>query len=142
MRKSNLAVSAAAAATLILGSIGMAAAQTPTSHSAGHTHGIVGEDASLTQGPSEGGLPKLVGKVNDARDITLSDTTLAPGRYKIVVRDSTTSHNWHLFGNGQSRATSVVDTGRSVFRIRLTAGTYTVHCDRHPGSMTFDVHVS
>ena len=141
MRKSNVAVSLSAAGALIVGSIGMAAAQAPSSHADAHAHGVVGEDVSLTPHRAEAGLPKLVGKVNDARDITLSDTTPAAGRYKIVVRDSTTNHNWHLFGNGQDRATSVPATGRSVFRIRLSAGSYTVHCDRHPGTMTFQVQV-
>jgi hypothetical protein len=140
MRKSSLMVSLSAAGTLILGSIGMAAAQAP-GHADAHSHGVVGQDSSLTPSHTEGGLPKLVGTVNAARDITLSDTTLAPGRYKIVVRDSTSNHNWHLFGNGQDRATSVPETGRSVFRIRLKAGTYTVHCDRHPDTMTFPVQV-
>ena len=140
MRKSNVAVSVLAAGALIVGSIGMAAAQGSSEHAAGHVHGLVGEDGSLTPNRLDA-LPKLVGKVNDARDITLSDTTLAPGRYKIVVNDSTTSHNWHLFGNGQERTTSVPGTGRSVFRIRLNSGSYTVHCDRHPGTMTFQVQV-
>jgi hypothetical protein len=140
MRKSNLVVSVTAAGALIVGSIGMAAAQVPSAHAA-HAHGVVGEDASLAPNRLAGALPKLVGKVNAARDITLSDTTLAVGRYKIVVRDTTTAHNWHLFGNGDSRSTSVPGTGRSVFRIRLTAGTYTVHCDQHPTTMTFPVQV-
>lgn len=141
MRKSNVAVCVLAAGALIVGSIGMAAAQGPNGHAAGHAHGVVGEDASLTPNQLDGALPKLVGKVNDARDITLSDTTPAPGKYKIVVNDSTVHHNWHLFGNGQSRSTSVSETGRSVFRIRLQAGSYTVHCDVHSGTMTFQVQV-
>ncbi|MFL6179245.1 MAG: hypothetical protein ACJ74E_05260 [Actinomycetes bacterium] len=140
MRKSNIAVSVLAAGALIVGSIGMAAAQGLSEHAAGHTHGLVGEDASLTPHRLNA-LPKLVGKVNDARDITLSDTTPAPGKYKIVVNDSTIHHNWHLFGNGQSRKTSVSGTGRSVFRIKLQAGSYTVHCDIHQGTMTFPVQV-
>jgi hypothetical protein len=86
-------------------------------------------------------LPKLVGYVNDSRDIEISDRTPSPGRYKIVVRDSTDDHNWHLFGQGQSRATGVRATGRFVFKIRLTRGEYRVVCDPHFDEMEFNMRV-
>jgi plastocyanin len=140
MRKTNVLVSLSAAGALILGSIGMASA-TQQSHADHESHGIVGEDASQASRHTTGALPVLRGKVDAARNITLSDTTPSPGRYKIVVNDSTASHNWHLFGNGLDRATSVSGTGRSVFRVRFSAGTYTVHCDIHQSSMHFSVQV-
>ena len=81
-----------------------------------HTlHGQTGENPDLVPRRA-GNLPKLVGIVNDNRDIEISDRTPQPGRYKIVVRDSTRSHNWHLYGNGKSISTTVRGTGRWVFR--------------------------
>ena len=130
-------MSVSAAVALALGSIGMASATQDSAHS---SHGVVGEEPART-GIVTGALPKLIGRVNDDRDITLSDTTLSPGRYKIVVRDTTTSHNWHLFGNGLDRATSVPGTGRSVFKVRFRGGSYTVWCDRHTSTMRFNVQV-
>ena len=139
MRRTNVFISAGAAGALALGSIGMASAS--QEHSDHQSHGVVGEQAEAAK-HHRGTLPRLVGKVNDARDITLSDTTLSPGRYRIVVRDSTSSHNWHLFGNGLDRATSVEGTGKTVFKVRFRAGTYTVWCDRHTSTMRFSVQVS
>jgi len=95
----------------------------------------------LRGGRSAQQLPKLVGIVNDARDITISDTSLTKGRYKIVVRDSTKRHNWRIYGPGVEKSTSVRGTGRWVWRVDLRRGTYTVVCDPHPTSMTFTFRV-
>jgi hypothetical protein len=133
MRASSFVITGVATAGLVVGSLAIASASQSAVH-AGHL-GHVGEDpGAVTQRGTT--VTKLVGRVNDAAEITLSDTSLSRGRYKIVVRDSTTQHNWHLFGNGQDRATGMAATGRFVFHIRLRAGTYTVHCDRHPTMMT------
>ena len=134
-----MVVSLTAAGCLTLGSLGMAAAQ---SDSGPHTrHGSAGENATLTPKQVAGALPKLVGIVNGDRDIEISNRTPNPGRYKIVVRDSTKRHNWHLFGNGKSIKTTVRGEGRWVFRIRLTAGDYRVVCDPHADDMEFDLIV-
>ena len=121
----------------------MASAGSTRSH-ATHTHatlhGQIGENPDLVPRRA-GNLPKLVGIVNDNRDIEISDRTPTPGRYKIVVRDSTRSHNWHLYGNGKSISTNVRGTGRWVFRIRLTIGSYRVVCDPHNDDMEFDLIV-
>jgi hypothetical protein len=101
----------------------------------------VGENIALAPQRAAGDLPKLVGIVNDNRDIEISDRTPSPGRYKIVVRDSTRAHNWHLYGNGKSIYTNVRGTGRWVFKIRLAAGTYRVVCDPHNDDMEFDLVV-
>ena len=105
------------------------------------TAGHRGENLSLAKGNRAGTLPKLVGIVNDDRDIEISDRTPSPGRYRIVVRDSTVRHNWHLYGNGKSIATTVRGTGRWVFKLRLTAGNYRVVCDPHNDDMEFDLIV-
>jgi hypothetical protein len=120
----------------------MAHADSTHSHHAEHVQGRVGEDPSLAQmGRSTQRLPKLVGIVNDDWDIEISDRTPSPGRYKIVVRDSAKRHNWHLYGNGKSISTGVRGTGRWVFRVRLSAGSYRVVCDPHNDAMEFDLIV-
>jgi plastocyanin len=117
----------------------MASAGPVATHS--HTaHGRTGENPDLAPRRAAK-VPKLVGIVNGNRDIEISDRTPTPGRYKIVVRDSTRSHNWHLYGNGKSVYTTVRGTGRWVFKIRLTAGSYRVVCDPHNDDMEFDLIV-
>jgi hypothetical protein len=140
MRPSSLLISSAAAAALVLGAIGMASAESGLSHHHGPP-GHSGENASLALNRGAGPLPKLVGIVNADRDIEISDRTPSPGRYRIVVRDSTARHNWHLYGNGKSIATTVRGTGRWVFKLRLTAGSYRVVCDPHNDEMEFDLIV-
>jgi hypothetical protein len=140
MRPSSLLISSAAAAALALGAIGMASAESGLSTHHGPP-GHSGENASLALSRGAGTLPKLVGIVNDDRDIEISDRTPSPGRYRIVVRDSTSRHNWHLYGNGKSIATTVRGTGRWVFKLRLTAGSYRVVCDPHNDDMEFDLIV-
>ena len=133
-------VAGTAAAALVLGCFGMASAE-PV-HSESHArHGELGENPALASKHVAGRLPKLVGIVNDDRDIEISDRTPSPGRYKIVVHDSAKRHNWHLFGQGKSRATKVRGTGRWVFKIRLTRGAYRVVCDPHADEMEFDLIV-
>jgi hypothetical protein len=135
----TLLVGATAAAALAVGGWGMAQA---APHREGHgVHGSIGENADLRPARTNSDLPKLVGIVNDARDIEISDRTPQPGRYKIVVRDSTSSHNWHLYGNGKSIATNVRGEGRWVFTIRLAEGKYRVVCDPHFDDMEFDLIV-
>ncbi len=140
MNLTSAAVAAVAAGALVVGSIGMASAGSNADH-AHAVHGQVGQNADLVPQRARGTLPKLVGIVNDDRDIEISDRTPSPGRYKIVVRDSTRSHNWHLYGNGVSVYTKVRGTGRWVFEVRLTAGNYRVVCDPHNDDMEFDLIV-
>lgn len=146
MNSSSTVVASMAAGALMVGSLGMAQASPDSDLQAGqhsHTFGDVGENPTLARSVrTTQGLPKLVGIVNDDRDIEISDRTPSSGRYKIVVRDSTKRHNWHLYGNGKSIATKVRGSGRWVFKIRLTAGNYRVVCDPHNDDMEFDLVVS
>ncbi len=133
----SIAVSTIAAAVLAVGSIGLAQA---SPHA--HARGLVGEDTSLARQDSPlMAITKLYGKVNDNRDMTLSDTSLSPGRYRIIVKDSTKRHNWHVFGSGVDKETSVRGTGRWSWKVRLRSGTYTVVCDQHAQNMHFSVSV-
>ena len=140
MKTSSSAIALIAACSLAIGVFGMAHAE--PSHQS-HQAGLIGEDSTLFRdGRTVQGLPKLVGIVNDARDITISDTSLTKGRYKIVVRDSTKRHNWRIYGPGVQKSTSVRGTGRWVWRVDLRRGIYTVVCDPHPTSMVFSFRVT
>ena len=143
MHKSSVLVSVAAAGALVAGSMGMADARSvdEPAHLTHSAHGSIGENPSLASKQARGRLPKLVGVVRGFRTFEISDRTPNPGRYRIVVRDRTRSHNWHLYGNGKSEKTTVRGTGRWVFKIRLTRGTYRVVCDPHNDEMEFNVVV-
>ncbi len=148
MHTSSVVVSLAAAGALVAGSIGMADARQShetrsahTAHSAHSDGGSIGENRSLAPKQTLGRLPKLVGVVKGYRTFEISDRTPNPGRYRIVVRDTARSHNWHLYGNGKSVKTTVRGTGRWVFKIRLSRGTYRVVCDPHNDEMEFNLVV-
>lgn len=66
-----------------------------------------------------------------------SVTSVAPGAYRIVVRDRSRLHNFHLIGptNSTSNATGVRFVGTTAWRLRLTRGMYRFLCDRHARSM-------
>jgi hypothetical protein len=57
--------------------------------------------------------------------------SLHAGRYTIRVRDLSPIHNFHLFGPGVNKLTSVVDTGSVTWTVRLRAGVYRYRCDPH-----------
>jgi hypothetical protein len=56
---------------------------------------------------------------------------LKPGSYMIRIRDLSPIHDFHLFGPGVNKKTSVVGMGSSSWTVRLTAGVYRYHCDPH-----------
>lgn len=78
----------------------------------------------------------LVGTVGPGFTITLTSggvpvKTLAPGTYKVTVADKASIHNFHLFGPGVNKATSVPGTGTFVWTVKLVKGSYTYQCDVH-----------
>jgi len=79
----------------------------------------------------------LEGTVGPGFTITLKSATgarvrrLKPGVYAIVVNDRSPIHNFHVFGPGVNKATSVVMTGRIAWTVRLKRGTYRFRCDPH-----------
>jgi plastocyanin len=102
----------------------------------------VGPSASAAQ------TPKLFGTVGPSFTITLKDasgkrvTTLAVGKYTIVVSDRSASHNFHLRGPGVNRAiTGVGFVGKKTVTVALKAGTYTYQCDPHSSSMRGKIRV-
>jgi plastocyanin len=57
--------------------------------------------------------------------------TLKAGTYTLVVADKSSSHNFHLFGPGVNKKTSVPFTGTQTWTVKLKAGKYTYQCDIH-----------
>ncbi len=87
------------------------------------------------------GLPTIRGTVGPGFTIEVSRQRAPKGRYKLVVRDNSADHNWHMTGPGVDRRTPVGGTGRYVWRVRLREGTYTIVCDPHASSMRTQLRV-
>jgi plastocyanin len=78
----------------------------------------------------------LVGTVGPGFTITLTQggkkvKTLKPGTYKITVHDKGTIHNFHLFGPGVNKKTSVPGIGTFHWTVTFKKGSYTYRCDIH-----------
>ncbi len=81
----------------------------------------------------------LAGNVGPGFTITLKQKgkavkTLKVGIYRINVSDNSGVHNFHLFGPGVNKKTSVSSNGGSAWTVKLKKGTYTYRCDPHFGS--------
>jgi hypothetical protein len=89
------------------------------------------------------GEPQLIGTVGPGTTITLTDaagtpvTSIAAGTYDVLVRDLSSSHNFHLKAPGVDEATSVSGTGETAWEdIVLQANSmYTYECDPHADTM-------
>jgi plastocyanin len=60
--------------------------------------------------------------------------TIKAGTYKIKVEDKSSIHNFHLFGPGLNKKTSVPFKGETTWTIKLKPGKYTYQCDIHVAS--------
>ena len=134
--------SVAVSAVLAVGLVGMSGASGDHSTPAEHDHGRLGASDKGIIEQAKGTLPRLTGKVDGDRNLTISSDPVPSGRYRLIIRDSTTQHNWHIFGNGVDRETSISGTGRSAWTVRLRDGNYTVQCDAHTGTMRFTLNVT
>ena len=84
--------------------------------------------------------PKLTGTVGPGFTITLKKGTtkvakLKAGKYKIVIKDLASTHNFHLSGPGVNKKTSVGAKGTSTWTVTLKKGTYRYVCDPHASIM-------
>ncbi|MEP6910961.1 MAG: hypothetical protein ABI896_11100 [Actinomycetota bacterium] len=83
----------------------------------------------------------LVGVVGPSATITLKNADgsvvrhLDPGTYTVNVNDQAIDHNFHLFGPGVDRMTTVEDKATVTWSVQFTDGTYNFRCDSHPGTM-------
>lgn len=87
-------------------------------------------------------LPRIHGVVGPGFDISVSVDSVPAGRYKLVVRDKSTIHNFHVVGAGVDEQTSVSQTGKQAFRVNLVAGKYKMVCDPHSDSMRTTLKVT
>ncbi len=103
----------------------------PGSVASGSTSAPAGVSDDSTDGHRSQGLPRLIGRVGPGFDISISDNSVPAGRYKLIVRDRSTIHNFHISGTGVDKKTGIPFEGRKVFKITFTAGTYDIVCDKH-----------
>ena len=66
---------------------------------------------------------------------TTKVTKLKAGKYKIVVKDLSNIHNFHLTGPGINKKTGVGAKGTFTWTITLKKGTYKYICDPHAAIM-------
>src|SRR3954471_6382839 len=57
--------------------------------------------------------------------------SLKAGKYKIVVKDLSNIHNFHLTGPGVNKKTGVGPKGTFTWTVTLKKGTYKYICDPH-----------
>ncbi len=62
-------------------------------------------------------------------------TKLKAGKYKIVVKDLSNIHNFHLTGPGINKKTGVGPKGTFTWTVTLKKGTYKYVCDPHASVM-------
>jgi plastocyanin len=96
--------------------------------------------AAIVAGNGGAATPKLQGLVSDPVNITLTVggkkvSTLRPGRYTVVVRDTAADHDFHLTGPGVDRSTTIGGTGTWRWIVNLRKGSYTYVCDPHSSFM-------
>jgi len=91
-------------------------------------------EATATTGEAEAS-GALEGTVGPGFDISMAQTTTAPGTYELTVDDQAGNHNFHITGEGVDVATDVGASGSETFTVTLAAGTYTFVCDPHADSM-------
>lgn len=92
--------------------------------------------AVAVAGAGNAATPKLSGVDGPGFTITLKSggkpvKTLKAGTYTVVVSDKSSAHNFHLFGPGVNKTTSVPFTGTQTWTVKLKAGKYTYQCDVH-----------
>jgi plastocyanin len=57
--------------------------------------------------------------------------TVKAGTYRIKIEDHASIHNFHLFGPGVNKSTSVGGVTETTWTVRLKPGKYTYACDAH-----------
>jgi plastocyanin len=62
-------------------------------------------------------------------------TSLKAGKYKIVIKDLSNIHNFHLKGPGVDKKTGVGPKGTFTWTVTLKKGTYKFVCDPHASIM-------
>jgi plastocyanin len=86
--------------------------------------------------PPKPGVKTLTATVGPRATISLKQgarkvSRLKAGRYRIVVRDRSHMHNFHLTGPRLNKKTSVTAHGTFTWTVTLRKGTYRYVCDPH-----------
>jgi plastocyanin len=84
---------------------------------------------------ASGNANRLTGIDGPGFTITMSKKTVKAGTYKIVIRDRSSIHNFHLRGPGVNKKTSVAAVGTTTWTVKLKKGTYKFVCDPHASIM-------
>jgi len=84
--------------------------------------------------------PTLTGTDGPGFTITLKKgtakvTSLKAGKYKVVIKDLSNLHNFHLKGPGVDKKTGVGAKGTFTWTVTLKKGTYKFICDPHAAIM-------
>ena len=93
--------------------------------------------SSPAPSPAAAQAKVLRGTVGPGFTITLKTSQgrvvkkLKRGTYTIRIRDLSPIHNFHLYGPGLNRKTSVQNTGNVTWTVRLRHARYRYRCDPH-----------
>jgi plastocyanin len=96
--------------------------------------------ALAVAGSASAATPVLAGVDGPGFTITLKKTgkkvtTLKHGKVKIVIKDLSNIHNFHLIGPGVNKKTGVGAKGTFTWTLTLKKGTYKFICDPHASIM-------
>ena len=89
--------------------------------------------------PALAATPVFKGTVGPGFTIKMTTKPTKAGKIKLVIRDKSNVHNFHLTGPGVNVKTTVPFVGTKTFNVTLKKGTYKFICDPHPfmkGSFT------
>jgi plastocyanin len=81
-------------------------------------------------------VPTVTGVVGPGFNISLKQharavKVLVAAKYRFVIQDNSSIHNFHLIGPGVNKKTSVAGTGKTTWTVTLIHGTYRFICDPH-----------
>jgi hypothetical protein len=110
---------------------------------------VVPVPVALLAAPAAQAYPTFYGTAGPTSTIVLKRANgtvvknTSRGNKTFVIRDRSTSHNFHLYGPGVDRRTRVAFVGtRTWSPLLLRIGRYTIVCDRHPSTMIRRFNVS
>jgi plastocyanin len=75
--------------------------------------------------------PALTGTVGPGFTISMNKQSVKAGTYTITIHDRANIHDFHLTGPGVNMKTSVPAVKTTVWKVKLTRGTYHYVCDPH-----------
>ena len=87
--------------------------------------------AALAALPAFAATPVLNGTVGPGFTILMKKKPTKAGKYKLVISDKSSIHNFHLKGPGVNVLTGVGAVGTKTFTITLKKGRYVFVCDPH-----------